>query len=494
MLHNRFLSSHHFVDDPFAEYAAEKERLLPLYFVEPRYFSGILGNANRPKSYVVFGPRGSGKSAIRSMIEQYCNDDKYIEDIGGKALCITYDDFSALNLKQLNTITLSDHINEILARGVVILAIEAIHLEENGNPIKDEIKGLLRWYIDEYMSNLSKLELDSTIKSIKNSTEKTRDLLANAINIYNTVVKVLNLQEITPSVPTEIPKNKRDAMSSLHVMETFSRLARNIGYDSIYILVDKIDETNSTGGDSKKAAALVTPLLTNIKLLELENYAFKFFLWDIVRDHFGSELRSDRITMTRTQWTDDDLKKMIQNRILAYSLSRTNFEALFSEKIEYDMLSLVVHFSYGSPRDISRLLSTIIAEAESEASDNDIKIKWSSIEKALMQFSTTRATELYHEEHIMRILKLRSTIFKISDVASIFRITGGQDEDANQTNRARILVEKWKNAGLVEQIEQTTVISNGKRRAANQYKIVDPRVRYHVNRDEVLDTFKKKRV
>lgn len=50
-----------------------------------------------------------------------------------------------------------------------------------------------------------------------------------------------------------------------------------MGFDSVYVLVDKIDETDVTGGDSKKAARLVTPLLTNIKLLELDTVAFKFF-------------------------------------------------------------------------------------------------------------------------------------------------------------------------------------------------------------------------
>lgn len=196
MLLNRFLAMHNFLEDPFAECAAEKESLLHLYFVEPRYFSGVLGNAKRPKSYVVFGPRGGGKSAIRSMIEQYCNDAQYIQDIGGKVLCVTYDDFSALNLNQLNTITLSDHINEILKRGVPKLALELIKLGLNGDNIQQENRGLLRWYIDEYMSGLSKVELDSILKVLKAQTQNLTDVFNDILNFYNNIIRILNLQEI----------------------------------------------------------------------------------------------------------------------------------------------------------------------------------------------------------------------------------------------------------------------------------------------------------
>lgn len=493
MLINSFIIRHNFSEHPFAKVAGEKEDLLSLYFVEPRYFSEALGDARNSRSYVIFGPRGGGKSAIRSIIENYCNEDKYIKDLGGRVLCITYDDFSALNLGQLSTISLSDHINEILKRGVPKLACDLIQQGLIGDNLKEEYRGLLRWYIDEYMSDLSKLELDSILKMLQSQSEKIMNLLKNAAEIYNTLISVLKLAEIKPTRPIDTPKNKRDAISSLHVMEVFSRLASQVGFEAVYVLVDKIDETEYTGGNSQKAARLVAPMLTNIKLLELEHCAYKFFLWDNVRVHFGTELRGDRITMNRTEWMDSDLQKMLDRRIWAYSLNRTKFDDLFKSDIKYDLMKLVIHFSYKSPRDTNRLLYDIFAEAAPDATDDDITISWESIVKGIFRFSKTRTEELYDKEMIEKIQKLRKIIFTISDVASSFKITGGRDEDEipsqTITNRARNLVERWKKAGLIETTEPTIVVSNGKRRSVNQYKINDPRVIFLVNREEILNNF-----
>lgn len=496
MLINTFLRKHDFSEHPFAKVAGEKENLLSLYFVEPRYFSEVLGDAKNPRSYVVFGPRGGGKSAIRSTIERYCNDDSFIPDIGGKILCITYDDFSALNISQLNTITLTDHINEILKRGVPKLACELVHLGLVGDNLKEEYRGLLRWYIDEYMSDLSKLELDSILKMLMSQTDKFNEILRGVVDLYNTIIHVLKLEEIKPTKLVEEPKNKRDAISSIHVMEVFTRLATQLGHESVYVLIDKIDETDVTGGDSLKAAKLVTPMLTNIKLLELEHCAFKFFLWDNIRNHFGKELRSDRITMNQTEWNDIELQKMLDKRISAYSLGRTKFSDMFSDGIGYDLSKIVIHFSYHSPRDINRLLYEVFAEAAADTTDNKAKIQWDSFLKGLEKFTNIRIDELYDKDLINKIQRLNHSIFTISDVASSLRVTRVyvdiDEEDISTqsaTNRARNLVEKWKKAGLIKQIESTTVISNGRRRSANRYEIIDPRVIYAINQEEVFNSF-----
>lgn len=489
MLINRFLRLHNFTEHPFTKVAGEKEELLELYFVEPRYFSEALGDANHPKSYVIFGPRGGGKSAIRSMIEVYCNNEKFEDDIGGKVLSITYDDFTALRLGQLNTITLTDHVNEILKRGVAKLSLSLVERGLVGEDLPVESRGLLRWYIDEYMTDLSRLELDSILRAIESKSEKIRGLIANVMEIYNTLISVLNLEKIDPSKPTEIPKSRRDAISSIHVMETFTRLAEDVGFKAVYILVDKIDETDYTGGQSNKAARLVHPLLTNIRLLEISRGAFKFFLWENVRSHFGEELRTDRIKMKPTEWTDSDLERMFLGRIGAYSLKRATIETLFKDEIKDEVINMLVKLSFRSPRDLNRLMESIFAEAAAEATDEDYKISRNAVLQGISRFAEERSDELYGEEVVKRVLKMNKPVFTIPDVAATFKITGGKEAneseeipDRTATNRARNVVGKWKACGIIEQLESgVQADQNGRRRPVSQYGVLDPRVVYMID-------------
>lgn len=491
MLLNRFLRLHNFTEHPFNKVAGEKEELLQLYFVEPRYFSEALGDARNPKSYVIFGPRGGGKSAIRSMIDLYCDDAKYEADIGGKVLCITYDDFSSINLHQLNTITLTDHINEILKRGVPKLAVSLVEREIVGDSLQEQTRGLLRWYIDEYMSDLSRLELDSIVRMLKVDSKKIQSLISDIINLYNTIISVLKLEQIKPVQPVDSPKAKRDSISSIHVMEVFARLAAEVGFDAVYVFLDKVDETDFTGGNSQKAAKLVAPMLTNIKLLELNRYAFKFFLWENVRTHFGAELRADRIAMKTTEWSIPDLEMMLERRVQAYSLKRTTLVDLFEPEIQHRIKGLLINLAYKSPRDLNRLLEAIFAEAAPEATEENYKISWKAVISGFNRFSVERANELYGSEIVKRLLRLRKTTFTIAEVAATFKITYSKViPDHTATNQARNIVEKWKASGVIQQVEPVIQEDkNGRRRSVNRYSIIDPRVCYLANQESYLAKF-----
>lgn len=493
MLINRFLRLHKFTEHPFTKVAAEKEELLSRYFVEPRYFSEALGNAKHPKSYVILGPRGGGKSAIRSMIEHYGNSLEYVDDLGGKVLCITYDDFSALNLRQLNTISLSDHINEIIKRGVPQLAASLVEQDIIGENLPEEYRGILRWYIDEYMSDLSKLELDSILQMLKGRSEKIKEIFTGAVGLYNIIISALNLEKIEPSNPVDNTSvKKRDVISSIHVMEFFTRLVTIAGYEAVYVLVDKIDETDTTGGDSSKAAKLVSTMLTNIKLLEIDQCAFKFFLWDNIKGHFGQELRTDRITMKMTEWTGSDLEKMLERRVKAYSNSQTSILDVFNPEIRKRIIKILIALSYKSPRDVNRLMEAIFAEAAPDATDDSYLINWDAVILGINRFSIEKIEIQYPQEISNRVLKMGKIKFTNSDVAATFKISGGRDadeaEDRSASNKARNVIEKWKAFGIIQQLDPISVEVKGRKRSVNQYEVIDPRIAYLINQTEFLES------
>lgn len=51
--------------NPFEHYTAETEPDIAAYAVRPPYLEGIVGRAKALSSFILFGARGSGKSATR---------------------------------------------------------------------------------------------------------------------------------------------------------------------------------------------------------------------------------------------------------------------------------------------------------------------------------------------------------------------------------------------------------------------------------------------
>src|SRR6266478_9807016 len=90
-----------------------------------------------------------------------------------------------------------------------------------------------------------------------------------------------------PPVPDELP-------TKLH-LEIVCDLLRSIGYRSVFILVDKVDEATITGNNAEHAFALIKPLLRDLELLQIPGIGFKFFLWDRLETYYREFARPDRV-------------------------------------------------------------------------------------------------------------------------------------------------------------------------------------------------------
>src|ERR1700676_5504750 len=92
-----FLARIGFAENPFQFTNADEEEHLQTYFIPPPYFNSVWGDPESPKSQVIFGPRGGGKSAQRRMIE--------LKAETSDVFVITYDRFeglSGIRLSQLS--------------------------------------------------------------------------------------------------------------------------------------------------------------------------------------------------------------------------------------------------------------------------------------------------------------------------------------------------------------------------------------------------------
>lgn len=473
MLHE-LLQAYGFSEHPFGTVAAEKEVLLDKYFLEPRYFPEVLGSARNPRCYVVFGPRGGGKSAIRTMVERIASGELGSSRLDGRVLCVTYDDYSFVLQKPLSKISLTDHVNEMLKLATSKLCAMVIEHGTAVDLMDKTDRAQLRWYLQEYLERITPLELSAALSRVSSRFERVRDMARSlgtaGVNIYNYVARVLKTERIEPVSPSSTDhKEQLNDVSCLFVLSRFIELLRKLGFDALYVLVDKIDETDVTGGSADKAAALVRPMITNIRFLETEGLAIKFFLWSDIKRSFGSELRADRVPMKDIVWSDEDLREMLRRRLRAYGNDDITLASISDADMKPVIEDIVIYLSYKSPRDSCRLMDYVLAEQAALATYDHVTISRKAFELGAKKFCEARVRELYTVDTIHRIQRIRKTEFLTRGVAAAFKTS-------DQT--ARNYIRAWQDSGAIEQIE--SVLVEGARRPVYQYRVRDPRLRHLV--------------
>src|ERR1051325_2827831 len=154
------LNHHGFLRHPFEHWIAEDEDELEEWFVAPPFLNRILGydlhrnRAPRPRSHVVFGKLGAGKTAICMKVE------RELLTRASNSLILPYKDFlEPLRLSASGRPNISLHVEEILRLGTIGLIKFWTDLPDRyarlGGPEKQELAGL----IDHYYENLPQRSL-----------------------------------------------------------------------------------------------------------------------------------------------------------------------------------------------------------------------------------------------------------------------------------------------------------------------------------------------
>ncbi len=120
MASSKFLNSVGFVSNPFEETNADREDDLQQYFVPPPYFTSLIGDPKKPKTSMVFAPRGAGKTAQKVSIERLAINNS------SNFLCISYDEFKFIPLQSLDDANSDWHLKNILKKIVfsILLTLE----------------------------------------------------------------------------------------------------------------------------------------------------------------------------------------------------------------------------------------------------------------------------------------------------------------------------------------------------------------------------------
>jgi hypothetical protein len=460
-----------FSSHPFEAYTAENEPRLPEYFVAPPYLDDMIGSASSMTPAVVFGARGIGKSAIRIHIENICGGKDSEQQVGGKALAITYDDFSKVADSGIESISLEGHLEAILNKSVTAaLTVIASTVGDQDRPSEEIIsryfpnldKSIFSRLVQKYFAPMTELQREKAFRGTYNYFHREALSITDRINwfqelwgslrvplidIANIIQAVRGKDGITPvEAGLKILKEPLSADVLLNDLYTLSAVTEQLGFDGWYILIDKVDEDEHTDSDATKSAKLVAPLLKNLRVLEVQRIGFKFFLWNQLRPILVEErVRLDKIRNWEMEWTEAELREMINRRLMAYSDGKVQSLMDITDEHALDIYNTIIYYAMSSPREIAHILDSIFREhARHSNEDTGILISEDSVNRGLDDYCVRRIKDIYPANIVRTITKLPRVLFTSGDVQSKLRIS-------KQAASARLA--KWSDDGYIERTE-----------------------------------------
>ena len=472
----KFFNNLGFEEDPFKFTNADEEDKLEQYFIAPPYFDSVWGNPKKPRPTFIFAPRGAGKSAQRRMIEAKSNE-------YGKILCLTYSRFE-FEGKKLNDIDLTDHIHQILTLGIVGLLTYLNSKKDLIEKLSETEKKSLKTLIQEHLENIHEFELKAAIESLKSFSEKAKEFWNKYFSAINTLVNALlqslNLQGV--GITKFEDDGKKLTRSYKYRLEIFKDLCLKLGFESVYVLLDKVDESELTGNKAEDSFKMIQSMVRDLELLEMDKFGFKFFLWDQLKSRFMEYSRPDRVDQFTLEWSNEELEKMLSERLGAYSGGKITKLEQITKNFEGDITFLVVLFAQKSPRDAIRICKQIIAE-QRELNPESPYIESKAILEGIEKFCEIRALEITEEAKVRELRKIGFVGFTIPYLANdVFKIS---------QNGARSKVHGWEDLGIVKKVGTTTVKTSD--RPVNNYTISDIRVaKYVFEKMSVLEFIKNK--
>ncbi len=473
-----YLSGTGFVSDPFASTNAEDEQLLQSYFIPPPYFVSVLGQPTSPESHIVFAPRGGGKTAQRRMIE--------VESEGSDFICVLHDAFPVSGKASISHITVDSHLKEICRK--VVLAV-LVHLDErpqDSKRLSKETKKLFLQEVGYLLGPLSSEEFRAEIQSLKNLGQRSGEFIkAHAGPIKPVITAIFKKAELEPpdfDLKQSTSENGPPTESWKYRLSLLVEACQELGYSSVYILVDKVDELAETSADPKLAFDLVKPLITNLPVLEMKGIGFKVFLWDRAQNiYLENGGRPDRIRDFTLGWDASTLSEMMTRRLHAHSEGAvSSMNDLLQADVSVDLQRLCSELAHGSPRDMVRLAAEIRA-THLNKSDPASGFDESDIFGGIGSFSI-RVTEERYRKHMPDLMKVNSYRFTQGRLANdLLKI---------RKQSAQAKVAEWRRLGLAEKVSE---LQDARNRPQHLYGVVDTRVaiamRSDLGAEHVLDSF-----
>ncbi len=447
----QFVHNLGFTEDPFALTNADDERRLPEYFVEPPFFPAVFGNADFPKPFFVFAPRGGGKTAQRIMIENRCR--------ARNVLSLTYVDFDFFGISKAREVTLEDHVRRILRIGMLGILVEIYDQPALKDRLSRSEKSMLARLINRHLGNLKFSELNATLNSLKSLSDKIADFvnkyrvpLEAGASSLSQLVLGQDVVDVTESASTV------DAFEPKYELELLVDFAKKIGFRSVYVLVDKVDETAYAGNKPLESFRIIEPLIRSLNILETHGIGFKFFLPIEMERLFRKVGRPDRTPYRKLEWRKNALMQLLSKRVKAFSDRRVSKLDSVSESLpSFGIDEIVVAFAQGSPRDLIRLCDHIITE-QMELDSGSANLTVFGIYNGLESYCKYLGDELFSVQDLNSFRRIGNPAHQID--FTIRYLANNIFREKQASTRSRI--KRWKDLGIISDLGRITSTTGNK--------------------------------
>jgi len=251
-------------DNPFQEHVACSRENLQHFFVPFRHFR-LSELANDTQTWVIFGNEGCGKTSLRWMVATQC----YPKIKDSVILCV---EFGTDELKQVVEWATS---------------AERTHHRRLGFPLPEP----------------SSAQLGPSV---------TATILrwALAFTVF-----------ISQNLPEEVQESLELNLNTFSPLKALFLSVQKAGFSRILCLIDEIDMLPTVRGEPAKMVDLLAQLMAPA-LREAEGIAFRYFLPAYLAAPLfqrRSQFRLDRCKVGYLLWEREDLKRLISQRLIAFS-------------------------------------------------------------------------------------------------------------------------------------------------------------------------------
>jgi hypothetical protein len=455
----QFLEHHGLKQNPFSQEDAQTDPLFQQFCARGTFhpaWDKILGDPGTPSTAVVFGEKGSGKTALRLQIVDHTA--RYnTEHPDSRTFVIEYDDFNpfldcfhdkmawpgATPERTLQKWRLWDHIDCILSLGVTRLIDDILDERTHGQPGAFEVQGeklqsltrpqkrdllLLAAFYDRSMDVALQQRWTSLRRKLRFSNWKTwRELLIGggvSIGLFALLAELGQLIQFgswwvwailfLAWLPWLIRETRltwlawkvkrqvraldrliyplRGSLVSLEqkdlggqpfpsrersddryeLLGKLQSILKTLGFDSITVLVDRVDEPHLINGSPERMKAFLWSMFDN-KFLKLAGLGFKLLLpievsFFLAREdkEFYERSRLDKQNLIRSlEWTGESLYDLANDRIRASNPGSTTGPAKlrgwFEDSItEPELVSTLARLRV--PRHLFKFLHRLLVE------------------------------------------------------------------------------------------------------------------------------------
>ncbi len=478
--------------DPFSKLSAEEElEALEYLFYKPSFYNELISLAKNGNSRFILGQRGDGKSSIIYKLE---NDLKSQNTL--PILITRYDGYPAIknecyflySITQALTFEIAKHLFEKpkdkkylnkTQEAQLSLFIQAFYDPHTAPQFVELAKAITKKKKRKAIFGFLNSNIRFLNKLVKNAVQLTSVSLNSFLQLNGKGVQIDNLLgELSISDINLIGKEEiigwgKDKL--VRIVSNLKDIAVSLGYHSVIILFDKIDECQLVGTDVEKVAEFTSEILTDTDFLYMQNISIVFSLWSEMKNSLGSKgVRYDKFKCVDIRWDTNGLENLIDKRLAFYSIDRKNPVRLKSLIPDDGQRNEMLILANKSPRSMISLLGYISCE---DNRNDIIDFSLPAISKGAIKF----CKEFDYESLLpSRLGKSTDLINWIDKVLAIKRINFSLKEASQALGQTPNTTQQY-----VDYLKKISIIKdsplpdeNGKPR----YDVIDPKIKYLISR------------